>query len=131
MSVQQTSSSRGRCPTPPPRAPSSAHGGGCFIDSLQNNITTVSFVDALRDLQRNGTAKGAYIHDTRAADGFLIGSLENAERDCRYHFVEVRGGNCRVIERAYNFPMRTEWLVRPWQAIELALLQARRAPLAA
>ena len=35
MSVPKTSSSLGRCSTPPPRAPSSAHGGGCFTLAAQ------------------------------------------------------------------------------------------------
>jgi hypothetical protein len=90
-----------------------------------------SLIPALLDLQENGTGNGAYIYEAKTGNEYLVGTLEAAEAQCRYHFVEVRGVKCRVIERAYNYPMGTEWIVRPWTTIELAIIAASRPAAAA
>lgn len=89
-------------------------------------MTYPSLISALLDLQKNGTGNGAYIYGASNGNDFLVGTLDVAESQCRYHFIEVRGGKCRIIERSYNFPSATEWIVRPWTTIELAVAGAAR-----
>ena len=90
-----------------------------------------TYIEALTHLQRNGVADGAYIYDMFPSFSFHVGTIDQAESRCRFHFVEVRADRCRIIERSYNFPQKSEWIVRPWITIEQAIIAAQRPNLAA
>lgn len=90
-----------------------------------------TLVEALTHLQRNGVSQGAHIYEIYPSFDFHIGTIVDAETKCRFHYMEVRGDNCRIIERSFNFPQKSEWIVRPWKSIDLALLDAQRPHLAA
>ena len=85
------------------------------------------FALTLLEAQRLAGSKSVFVHDNKHDLTYSVGESNDAERLCRYHYVEVRADLCRNIERAYNFPSGTEWLVRPWKPIRQVVADARRA----
>lgn len=85
----------------------------------------MTYEQALQTLRDNRGTLGSCIWEDANTDEWYIGYMSEAEKSCRYHFVECRDGMTRIWERSYRDPEATEWKVKPWVSLDEQIEIAR------